>query len=1323
MKSYLTKYLLIVILSAFASAQHKSVRLNHIDIEQGLSQNIVRDIIQDSKGFIWIATWDGLNRYDGYEFKVYKHIPGDSTSLRTNKIYRLLEDRSGRLWVGTFGGGLSLFNREEENFTNFLSTPNHKTSKGLNWIVSLYEDSQNRIWIGTQAAGVYLLKENRSETNKPETEKFKFINFRNEPETTTSLSDNGVFSICEDNSGIIWFGLNDGSLNKLIEATGFPEEYKFVKYSYETEGHSRGKSSFLSAIERDVVYPEIFWLSIEGKGLKWFNTKSGQFIIEIPELKLPKEIPQLQVEEILIGKDGTLWLATMNKGVYAFNRRYGNSSESFEHFYLDPFNAYSLDAPDISVLYEDKMGMIWIGTHSKGVYTHHRNTKRFTGYSNNPVTNNSLIDNTVFSVMEDKEGNLWIGTEQGLDKYNPVSGKFTHFRSNPNIKESISGDIIYSIHQDPEGTIWIGTEKSLNKYIPLTNSFIHYKNNPDDPESISKGEIIKLFSDSKGNLWIGSWGGGLNKLIRSHKTGENRFLNYRSDSNDPNSISDNRIMSIAEGPDFKLWIGTADGGLNLLVSDYSFTNDGKVIKPKFKGFQYEPGNSKSLSNNDVRTIYIDHKGILWLGTFGGGLNKLSPSKDKNEIVTIEHYRQSDGLANDVVRGILPDEEGNLWIGTANGLSKFNPTEKTFWNFDVPGGLQTAKFEDANYKSKKDRRLYFGGLGGVVSFLPSEIKTNPYIPPVVITSFTRYNENSLAMIDEKGITEKKKIILSHNDNILTFEFSALNFFSSSKNKYIYKLEGYNSTWIQLGNKRDVTFTNLDPGTYNLFVQGSNNDGVWNEAGTVLEIVITPPWWRTNWAFGAYVVMLIAGVLATDRVMRRRVIKKERDKAKLREAELIKNQADELETVDRLVRIINNAEDLDSLFNSLLKQTMNFIPQAEMAAVFLLDIKDNLFKVAFTAGYKLNELEKISFTREELQRRYASNSEEVEKGIYILSGTKNLYGDEKLSGLMKPNSMLVMAVERESTTEAYVVFDSFKKPFDKSAARFLNRFREHAVSAISKAQAIKILQDKNEEIIRTQEQLITQQKLASLGALTAGIAHEIKNPLNFVNNFSEVSRELLDEIKTELNNKNDDIAIQLIEDLKQNLDKINQHGKRADSIVKGMLLHSRGTSGEKTLTDINDLLDQYVNLAYHGMRATNKEFNITIEKDFDESLEKVNVVPQDISRVFLNTINNACYAAFDRKKKSSDNNFSPTLRVATKSMNHKVEIRIADNGNGIPDDHLDKIFNPFFTTKPTGEGTGLGLSLSYDIITKVHGGDIKVESEEGKGAMFIIELPLS
>lgn len=1323
--TFLVSILILFCLSA-TSAQNRGVRFNHIDVEDGLSQNMIRNIIQDSRGFIWIATWNGLNRYDGYEFKVYKHIDGDPNSLRNNKILRIMEDHKGRLWVGTFGGGLSLFNREEESFINFVNKPDDSTSLSSNWIISLFEDSKNRVWIGTNHFGLSLLVENETSSGT----KFRFKNFKYDENDPESISGTGVLKITEDQTGNLWFASNDGTLNKLIETNEPTGKFKFEHFHQNINSGSNIRDNSYDFITRDNIRPEIFWLVDYYAGLGWFNTQSGEFLDDYPGFDFPNEIPKDKIESILISRKGEYWFGTFTDGLFSFRPGTNNNPvENLEHLFLDPFNPYGIDASDISQLYEDNTGMIWIGTHSNGIYTHHESTKRFTGYSHNPFEKNSLLGEICLSVLEDNEGNIWIGSDFGLNKYDPVKERYTYFKSDRNSNSSIGSDIVYSLHQDRDGTIWVGTATGLSRYNSSSNSFINYNYNPNDPESISNGEIIKLFTDSKGSLWIGTWGGGLNKMIVDQKTKRVRFLHYRYDENDKSSISNNKIMSIAEGPDGRLWIGTADGGLNELLSDHFVGADGTSIKARFRNYQHDPNDPNSLSNNDVRSIHVQDDGTLWFGTFGGGLNKFIPP-EKNEVPKFLHFRESDGLANDVVRGILEDDEGNLWIGTAYGLSKFDPAKNKFWNFDVSDGLETAKYEDVNYKSKKTGRLYFGGVGGVVSFLPSEITTNSYKPEIVITSFKRYNEENHTMFEENGISEKKKIVLSHTDNILNFEFSALNYLSTSKNSYSYKLEGYNNNWIQLGNKRDVTFTNLDPGEYTLLVKGSNNDGIWNETAASLDIIITPPWWRTGWAFASYIFLFVLGIFVLDRIMRRKLIKRERTKATLREAELIKKQAEELETVDRLVKVINLAEDLENLFNSLLNQTMVFIPKAEKAAVFLRDEKDDLFKVAYTAGYKVQDLEKTTFTSDELKKRYAQNSEEMEKGIYIVRNTENLYGDSKLINFSKPKSMLVMAVERENELQAFVVFDSFadEDVFDQSAARILNRFREHAISAITKAQSIKTLQEKNEEIIKTQEQLLTQQKLASLGSLTAGIAHEIKNPLNFINNFAELSTEMIEELNSAVNNKVTNNAEErkaeindLIATLKENIERINSHGSRADSIIKGMLLHSRGSSGETTPTNINDLLDQFVKLAYHGLRAQNKDFNITIEKDYDESIEKINIIPQDISRVFLNIINNACYAA-NEKKSIIGNGFKPLLKVSTKKDNNNADITIWDNGDGIPESIRKNVFNPFFTTKPSGEGTGLGLSLSYDIVTKGHGGSIKVESVEGEFTKFIIRLPI-
>ncbi len=1315
MKYYLSHFLIaaVIYFNSNLFPQNRSLRFKNIDIEQGLSNNMIKDILQDSRGFMWIATWDGLNRYDGYSFKVYKNKDGNTTSLRMNKISCLLEDSHGRLWVGTFGGGLSLFNRDKESFTNFVNNPNDSFSIASDHILSLYEDSKKRIWVGTRSAGLSLIENSKSiESNS----KIRFTNLQLNSKNLESLVSRSVMCITEDKSGTLWIGTNYGTLIKLASDKG---GYKFINFSRDQKS---SPNNLFDCITEDYYHEGLLWLQDYYNGVVWFDTKNEKFVYNYPYSKILDNISLTNIISTLVGSDGQYWFGTDLSGIYVYSPKVKNAiEESFERYLLNPLEPEGRIAPNVTKLYEDRSGLIWVGTNTNGIYIHNINTRSFYNFYNHPFNKNSLISDNVFSVLEDRDGNVWIGTHAGLDKYDKQKKLYTHFKSDGG-NSGTSSNIIYSLLQDSSGAIWIGTSAGLDRYNHNTNSFSHFYHNPQDSNSISNGEVIKLFKDSKGSFWIGTWNGGLNKLVFNSREKSVKFLHYKLDKADPQSISDNRIMSIAESKEGELWIGTADGGINKLLSDYFVLNDGSVVRPKFISYRNDPQNPNSLSNNDVRTILIDKSGTIWIGTYGGGLNKFIPPGNPDEKIKFIHYRQTDGLANDVVRGVLQDNNGYLWISTSNGLSKFDPQSNKFLNFSTSDGLQTVKFEDVYFKSQRSGLIYFGGIGGVVAFNPSEVKINHHKPQIVITSLRKYNIETGQIAEEIGISEKKEITLSYDENILSFEFSALDYYNSIENSYRYKLEGYNDAWIELGNKREVTLTNLNPGEYIMRVSGSNNNGVWNEAGTSLKLIITPPWWRTNFAFVLYGLVLIAGIFVVDRLMRRRVIRRERYRADLREAQLVRKQAAELEVVDRLVKVINQAEDLDNLFNSLLRQTMKFIPQAEKAAVFLFNSNENLFRVAFTAGYAVKDLEKISFTYEELKKRYSLNADEFEKGIYILKDTSNLYGNDKLKELISPKSMLVMEVEKENVTQAFVVFDNFSEdnPFDSSAAGLLNRFREHAVSAITKAQAIRELQEKNEEILRTQEQLVTQQKLASLGALTAGIAHEIKNPLNFVNNFSEVSKELLEELIFELNNEDKQEAKNLIDDLKQNLDKINSHGKRADSIVKGMLLHSRGTSGEKVLTNINELFEQYVNLAYHGMRAQNKEFNVTIEKYYDETIEKINVIPQDLSRVFLNFINNAFYT-LNEKKKNYKGNFKPVLKVFTKNLIDKIEIRIWDNGSGIPAEIKNKVFTPFFTTKPAGEGTGLGLSISYDIIVKQHSGDIKFESEAGEFTEFTIVLP--
>jgi ligand-binding sensor domain-containing protein len=851
--------------------------------------------------------------------------------------------------------------------------------------------------VGTEN-GLSVFDNNNLSPSAEDIKTIKFINITNNPKDSTSISSNGIQVIFEDSFGNIWFGTDDGFLNKLEAQNISLRNFNFVKFRMHWKKDQNKINLLFDDIVEDRNHPGLFWLVNYYQGISWFNSKSGDFFYQYPYHEMPSNFPISQVESCFWDSEGKFWFGTFSDGIYTFKpEKNNNSSKSFEHFILNSTENKGINVADITCFYEDKSGMIWIGTSTNGLYTYYNGVKRFTGFFNNPLSKNSLSGKDALSVLETNNGNIWIGTESGLDNYNPVTKKFTHYKYNPYNLHSLSDNTVYSLFQDSKSTLWVGTVAGLDKYDPSTDSFLHYKNNPSDPNSLSAGEIIKIFSDSKGSLWVGSWKKGLNKLVPGLNGNADHFLHYKFDKNDPYSISDNNIMSMAEDKSGQLWIGTSEGGLNKLISDYALAEDGSIISPKFKRYQHSLNIPDCLSNNDVRALFVDKKGILWVGTLGGGLNRFIPGGTNEGTAKFIHYTQLDGLANDDVRSILEDETGNLWIGTAHGLSKFNPEKNNFRNLYESDGLQTSKYEDVSYKSKRNGMMFFGGINGVVEFQPDEMVINHNIPQIVITSLKRYNTSDIKgiAIEEKGISEKKEIILSYKDNIITFEFAALNFYNSLKNTYAYKLNGYNENWIQLGSKRDVTFTNLDPGQYVLQVKGANNDGFWNEQGLSLHIIITPPWWRSKWAYSLYFLLLILGVFITDRIMRRNVINIERNKAKLHEAELIKKQADELETVDRLVKIINRAENLDILFNSLLKQTLSFIPQGEKAAVFLLNKNENLFKIAFNVGYTVKDLENISFTPGELKKRYTEKAEEIEKGIYVLNNTENLFGDDKFS----------------------------------------------------------------------------------------------------------------------------------------------------------------------------------------------------------------------------------------------------------------------------------------------------------------------------------------
>lgn len=1138
------------------------LRFERLSVEQGLSQNTVQCILQDRRGFMWFGTQDGLNKYDGYAFTVYKPDPQDSQSLSSTRIESLFEDHTGTLWVGTDGGGLNQFDAASETFRNYQHDPKNRQSLSNNHVLTIYEDRAGTLWIGTEKG-----------LNRFDRTTGAFKQYQNDPNNPESLGHNSVSSLYEDEAGVLWIGTWGGGLSRLNPADR--EEGTFVHCRHDPGNRQSLSSNVVRAIAGDL------------QGTLWIATKSGLSCLRREnrdtgifqhyqfDSNNPSGLSHDDVWPVYVDRNGALWIGTYGGGLSRFDA----ATQSFRHHQHDPQNPFSLGSNEVYAIREDQAGAIWIGTRD-GVSRVDRTPLSFRHYQHDPKNPRSLSDNSIWTIYEDRAGNVWIGTMSGgLNLFDRAAETFTHYQNDPKDSRSLSNNSVWAVYEDRAGDLWIGTRGGLSRMSRDARgqaSFRNYQRDSKPLQGLSHNWVTSIHEDRarSGVLWLGTWGGGLNRFDRATET----FRHFRNDANNSRSISSNAIWLIHEDRAGRIWIATEAEGLN----------EFDPATETFRHYQHDPKNPNSLSNNSIWSIHEDDDGVLWIGT-RAGLNRFDPQTE-----TFKHYREKDGLPNEVIYGILGDEHGHLWLSTNKGLSRFDPQAETFRNYDVHDGLQSNEFNaDAAFRSRSGE-LFFGGINGFNVFFPDSVRDNPYIPPIVVTGLKRYNTDVTggAALTEKGIAATSHISLTYKDEILSFEVAALNFRNSAKNQYAYKLEGLHDRWFQLGAKREITFTNLDPGDYTLHVKGSNNDGVWNEEGAALHLTITPPWWRTKWMYAFYAALGLGFLFAA----RRFELNRREQKARIRESEL-----------------------------------------------------------------------------------HAQAAEAQAKALQAENERKEL--------------------ELQKAAELKVAYE-----------------------ALGKA---------HEHLQATQQQLITQEKLASLGQLTAGIAHEIKNPLNFVNNFAALSVELAAELHEEIAkiidsganiaDRDQRAAIEdILAALMQNAEKINHHGKRADSIVKSMMQHARGASHQRERTNLNALLEGAVNLMYHGLRANDASFNITIEKDYDESTGELEVAPQDLSRVFLNVLNNAAYAAH-QKKKISPQNFSPTLSVATRNLNGKVEVRIRDNGNGIPKDICEKIFTPFFTTKPAGQGTGLGLSISYDIIVQQHRGQIEVKSEEGLFTEFVISLP--
>jgi signal transduction histidine kinase/ligand-binding sensor domain-containing protein/DNA-binding response OmpR family regulator len=824
-----------LLFSLITFGQNENGNFDRITIMDGLSQSSVYCIYQDKKGFIWLGTRDGLNKFDGYSFKSYKNSSDDPNSISNNEVISISEDENGLLWIGTRGGGLNIFDPLTEKFTCFKEKENDPKGLKSNVVSAICRDSKGNIWIGT-LNGFYKAILKRTDDLKID------IEFWNLSEGVNVIIESAlaVRNIVESRKG----NLMIGSENRLYLYNPGTNRFKMINIPYVhyfTSFYQQTENILWTGTYEYGLYKVVFEKDEESEIKSYTNYSSSQTGIY--------HLNYNRIDALLHDHFNNLWVAT-RCGLIKFDLK-NNSKTTYVNNRIDD---KSISDDRINSLYEDCTGVLWIGTESQGVNKFDLYKKKFKLYRSIPGNSNSLNNNFVSAIHGGQRNIVWVGTDGGgLDKidftneYNPI---IYHYDSKTGGPGSLQSNNIISLYQDHEGTLWVGsTINFIGKLTKGQNAFTYYP---------LQGYIYAVMEDKEGNIWTGNWNYGLNCFNKKSRT----FKNYVHDENNRYSLSFNVILSIFQDKDRNIWVGTKGGGLNKLLDPGSDPKDAK-----FRIYRNEPDNPSSLSHNDVYCLYQDRSGTFWIGT-AGGLNKVIYIIKNNEpAITFKSYLEKDGLPNGVIYGILEDNSGKLWMSTNNGISKFDPSTGKFVNFDVNDGLQANEFHYNSFSKDSKGRMYFGGINGLNVFSPDSIKNNPFIPKVVFTGFkVMGNQVEIGrkingrLLLRNAISETNEIELTYRDKEITFEFAALHYAVPKKNKYKYRLLGFNNKWQEVSAQtRSATYTNLDYGVYEFQVTASNNDDKWNDNPAIMKIVVLPPPWKTIWAYLVYLLIIIGLLL--------------------------------------------------------------------------------------------------------------------------------------------------------------------------------------------------------------------------------------------------------------------------------------------------------------------------------------------------------------------------------------------------------------------------------------------------------------------------------
>lgn len=1281
-----------------------------LSIEDGLSQNAVNCVFQDRQGFLWFGTDDGLNRFDGLEFTLFRCDPFDDSTLRNNSVNTITQDHLGMFWIGT-KRGISCLDPATMKFGTPLEDPSLSQAQ----VQALIETEDGELWIGT-SEGL-----------------FRHDAVRGQTDTILMQGEvvGDVRALLEDGQGVMWVGSEAGLVRV---APGRDVGELFATYAdVNRSAHLAG----VHALCEDRAGR--LWVGTSGSGLIGYDASRRQVHEFRGDPENPSGLSHPRVSALCEDRAGHLWVGTWNGGL----NRYEDETGRFERWVHNPGDGKGLGGNYINTVVEDRSAILWIGTSGGGLSKLDLDRPRFQHYRQDPDNPNTLNDNFIWAIHEDSDGVLWIGTDTGgLNRVDRDSGTFRTFQHDASRPDSLSNNEVRAIAQDPRGILWLGIlEGGLDRFDPEKGTCRHFRHDPGDPASLTSNLVTCLEMDGENSLWIGTIDHGLNRFDLQSE----RFTAYPHDPLDPDSLihgTVNAVYSCRSG----LWIAT-DGGLDRMRD---------ANTPVFEHFIHDPNCPQSLSYPRVFCVFEDSRGILWAGTYGGGLNQLH-----RESGTFSHFTEHEGLANNSIYGILEDDDGCLWISTNGGLSKFNPTHRTFKNYDVGDGLQSNEFDRGAYLKSPSGEMFFGGINGLNTFLPSEITSNTFLPPVVITDFKLFSKSVPIGPDQvlkQHISQSQEIRLTHDQNVFSFEFAALNYRRPNRNQYAYRMVGFDGDWTYSRNRRFVTYTNMPPGNFRFEVKASNHDGVWNEQGTALRIHIRPPFWRNPW-FVFCVLALAATAILTAYKLRVRALEQRRalleHQVLLRTRELnaekerveqqnrdLQDKNQELLTLEKTIQAINREVDLERLLRATLHQARALFPKAEKG-VFLIREGDE-FIYAAVDGYDEALFQNVSYSVEEAVDRYASEATRLDEGVNLIQNLERLPTPQPLAGYAPPQCMLTMSIILDAQVEGFLVLDSTVDPdaFVDSDLTKLRRFRKHAISALEKAKRVQELKETAQYLKETRDRVIEAAHLAGMADLAANVLHEMGNSFNSLNVSLDIARQLLD-------NPNLNMLRHIVEIVGEHRENLAQFmtshrlGKNLPEILKKLLSSFEQINAELTaqVAQLGGQVDQI-----HGILCAQRELafqdrirqTVQINRLLQEVLEiqrehlaraKVQVTTEfnplpaietqktKLMYVFISLINHTL------EVREAEANADPTSLVIRSRRGDRDWIRVEfcdPHANAVPED-LARAFR-----QGDSAGThraGLGLHYGANAVGEL-GGSMRIEkSESGPGTVTIVQVPVN